>query len=217
MAQGCRDIGVPGLWPKQIRAYERAWATVAFQRKCKSSGFSLRHYSFFNWPWRATPAKLGVCKGAEAHGCRGIGVQGPQPKQAWPYKGAGVQGGTRMGVQGRRGKRVQGHRGTPAHARPGGMGAPGGKVRGCMQHGVGGCRGAGVQGCFGNRAPGRRGAMVCVHRDVARSTTGAQKCICFFLEKTGALNRKMNPGGPGWHRGRGCSGFCRQPWLPLRE
>ena len=75
----------------------------------------------------------------------------------------------------------------------------------------------GVQGCLGNRAPGRRGAMVCVHRDVARSTTGAQKCICFFLEKTSAFDRKMNPAGPRRRSGRGCIGFCRQPWLPLPD
>ena len=189
---------------------------------------------------------------------------------------------------------MQGHRGTPAHARQGGMGAPGGKVRSCMQYRVGGRRGAGAQGCLGNRAPGRRGARVCVHRDVARSTTGAQKCICFFfkkkpahlienepcrpqaaqraglhwllppamastsglgphhpspsfflkkksvcaqrcstqctrsttraqkcicffLQKTSAFYRKMNPAGPGWRSGRGCIGFCRQPWLPLPD
>ena len=48
VAQGCGDIGVPGLGPKQIRAYKRARATVAFQRKCTTSGVSLRHYPFFN-------------------------------------------------------------------------------------------------------------------------------------------------------------------------
>ena len=62
VVQGCRGIGVPGLEPKQIRAYERAGATVAFQRKCTTSGVSLLHYSFFNWPWRATPTKRGGCK-----------------------------------------------------------------------------------------------------------------------------------------------------------
>ena len=115
-----------------------------------------------------------------AQGCGCIGVQGPQPKQVQAYKGAGVQGEKRMGVQGCRGKRVQGYRGTPAHARQGGMGAPGGKVRGCMQYGNGGRRGAGAQGCLGNRAPGRRGTRVCRHRDAACSTTGAQKCAFFF-------------------------------------
>ena len=47
VVQGCGGIGVPGLGPKQIRAYERAGATVAFQRKCTTSGISLRHYPFF--------------------------------------------------------------------------------------------------------------------------------------------------------------------------
>ena len=48
VVQGCGGIGVPGLEPKQIRAYERAGAKVAFQRKCKTSGVSLLHYSFFH-------------------------------------------------------------------------------------------------------------------------------------------------------------------------
>ena len=122
-----------------------------------------------------------------------------------------------MGAQGCRGKRVQGYRGTPAHAPQGGMGAPGGKVRGCIQYGVGGRRGAGVKGCLGNRALARKGKRVCVHRDAARSTTGAQKCTCFFSEKTSAFDRKMNPDGPGWCSGRVCIGFCRQSWLPLPD
>ena len=62
VAHGCRDIGAPRLGPKQVQAYERAGATVASQRKCTTSGVSLRHYPFFNRPWRATPTKRGGCK-----------------------------------------------------------------------------------------------------------------------------------------------------------
>ena len=88
VAQGCGDIGVPGLGSEQIRAYERAGATAAFQRKCTTSGVSLLHYSFFNWPWRATTAKRVGCKGAGAQGCRDIGMQGIVPKQMGAYERA---------------------------------------------------------------------------------------------------------------------------------
>ena len=110
----------------------------------------------------------------KAQGCRGIGVQGPQPKQVWPYKGAGVQGERRMGVQGCRGKRVQRHRGTPAHARQGEMGAPGGKVRGCMQYGV---EGHGAQGYKGVWATGHLGEGVC-------------GCVCTEMQHAAPQGRK---------------------------
>ena len=62
VVQGCGGIGVSGLGAKQIRTYERARATVAFQRKSTTSGVSLLQYSYFNCPWPAIPTKRGWCK-----------------------------------------------------------------------------------------------------------------------------------------------------------